>query len=1396
MAIITGGSGNNTLYGTADAGDTISGLGGDDTLTDASRGDDILLGGDGNDILSVYRFLSNGPAPSNVLLDGGAGNDLLRVQVDAGAGAVTATLDGGSGDDIISVIGQVAAMIIGGDGSDTVYYDTAITSATLTLGAGTDYVRPTNIYAIPATAITITDFAAGNAGDVIDIAYDGLGWLKYFLTGWDQTNPFATGFMRTVQSGSDTLVQVDRNGGGDSWQTFVILSNVSASALTAFNFSGFAPDGSPPIGQTFNGTAASDSLVGTVGGDTINGLDGNDQLYGLSGADFLYGGNGDDTLYGGAQDDVLEGGAGNDNLIGAAGDTLRGGADDDYLSTYDQLLELGGVFGAVGAQAILDGGDGNDTINITVYASRNQSATATGGNGADVISFSQGALANIDGGADNDTINIDTDATSSTAIVNASGGTGNDLFVLNTGFGQSITLTLGSGADIIRQNIDANLILTAPAVNVTDFTPGSVGDKISFIPWLDQVLTNWDHSINPFSTGHLRARQSGADTLLEIDRDGGGNGYQLYMTLQGVTVSTLTAFNFDGYNRNGSTAAGQTINGTANDDILFGGTGGDTINGQGGNDTVYAGPGNDMINSTSGDDMLFGEGGNDIITFGSADSSGSADGGYGNDTITANGGGSLTGGEGNDTLSGSAFGNTFTGGLGFDTINGGAGNDFIGIEDSDVVNAGGGTDVLNFNFSAATVGFSIDLSTLWSGGTVTYGTGSIRNAEDVLGYVGSAFDDVFILGSGAPIGADARFLTSGGGNDTITGSNGADQIVGGDGNDILNGLNGANTIDGGAGNDQITGGADADFIIAGFGSDTVNAGGGDDIIYDGQFVTPVTDDSVDQLNGGDGNDTIWSTFGADIIAGGAGNDTINVIGSGGSVIGGDGDDTIYLAGDASINGGNGYDVLALGLSGLNHGVAFNFSSYWSGGGIGYSGGTITGIEYFTLAQLTEFADTFVVGGGGTTGFGVLAGDGNDVLIGGDAADTFLGGAGNDVLSGGAGNDRLEGGSGLNELIGGLGDDVFVVANAADSIVEYTNQGRDRVETVLAVYTLPGGIEDLYGTNGDGSAFVGVGNALGNVISAFGRGDTLIGNDGNDTLWGGGPFGTPVGSTLIGGMGDDIYEVAHRLDSMIELVGEGTDTVRSSGAIQVLQNNVENLIFVQNNNSLGIGNALDNVITGTQSSDELFGREGNDTLIGGAGAANTLLGQEGDDLYIVAALGDSVIEFAGQGNDTVQTALASFVLRDNVENLTYTGTAAFTGIGSTDGNVMTAGAGADFLSGLGGDDILIGGSGADIMLGGGGADQYRYVGGETGLDRILDFTSGSDKIALLNSYFTPTASVGFVQGNAATTANSTFLYDTVTGIVSYDDDGTGAGAAIQIAQLNPGLTLTAGDFLFY
>ncbi|MCK9689636.1 Ig-like domain-containing protein [Scleromatobacter humisilvae] len=61
---------------------------------------------------------------------------------------------------------------------------------------------------------------------------------------------------------------------------------------------------------------------------------------------------------------------------------------------------------------------------------------------------------------------------------------------------------------------------------------------------------------------------------------------------------------------------------------------------------------------------------------------------------------------------------------------------------------------------------------------------------------------------------------------------------------------------------------------------------------------------------------------------------------------------------------------------------------------------------------------------GTTAAYIVAGTGNDTLVGNNADDRLIGGAGNDTITGGNGNDLIEGGAGNNTLTGGGGNDTF------------------------------------------------------------------------------------------------------------------------------------------------------------------------------------------------------------------------------------------------------------------------------------------------------------------------------------------------------------------------------------
>ncbi|MCS6627962.1 hypothetical protein N0B44_34220, partial [Roseibacterium beibuensis] len=81
--------------------------------------------------------------------------------------------------------------------------------------------------------------------------------------------------------------------------------------------------------------------------------------------------------------------------------------------------------------------------------------------------------------------------------------------------------------------------------------------------------------------------------------------------------------------------------------------------------------------------------------------------------------------------------------------------------------------------------------------------------------------------------------------------------------------------------------------------------------------------------------------------------------------------------------------------------------------------------------------------------------------------------------------------------------------------------------------------------------------------------------------------------------------------------------------------------------------------------------------------------QGDDLYVVSA-NDTIVEFAGEGVDTIATSLNVFTQKNNVEDLIFTGTGDFNGTGNGLANTITGGGGHDTLAGRGGNDMLDGG----------------------------------------------------------------------------------------------------------
>ncbi|MDA9020119.1 Ig-like domain-containing protein, partial [Flavimaricola sp.] len=627
---ITGTEGPDTIDGTIQ-GDLISGLGGNDTLKgfagsdvldggagadqlNGGVGNDILRGGDGNDSLDggdgadeLYGGdgdddlrQGNGGAETSGLLDGGAGNDKLYASAAIEAGVFQVeTLIGGDGDDLIYRVGYYSEDTVNaGAGDDTINLNIRGGQSynnLITLGSGADtVVLDTNsfVYSDGRASVEITDF------NVLEDVLSFDAFLANRLQGWDgSSNPFGAGFLRLQNDGAgNSILQIDVNGGADSFVDLITFTGVTAEEFTDANFnSSWPPDGSEPFGLTLTGTENAEVLDGGVGGDLISGLGGNDTLKGFAGSDVLDGGAGADQLNGGVGNDILRGGDGNDSLDGGDGaDELYGGDGDDDLRQGNGGAETSGL---------LDGGAGNDKLyaSAAIEAGVFQVETLIGGDGDDLI-YRVGYYSE-------DTVNA---------------GAGDDTINLNIRGGQSYNnlITLGSGADTVV--LDTNSFVYSDgraSVEITDFNV--LEDVLSFDAFLANRLQGWDGSSNPFGAGFLRLQNDGAgNSILQIDVNGGADSFVDLITFTGVTAEEFASVNtatenpvFGGYRPDGGGIFGQVIDGTDQADTLEGTIGDDTLNGLAGDDTIIGGNGNDQLNSGQGNDVLSGGFGADTFVF-------------------------------------------------------------------------------------------------------------------------------------------------------------------------------------------------------------------------------------------------------------------------------------------------------------------------------------------------------------------------------------------------------------------------------------------------------------------------------------------------------------------------------------------------------------------------------------------------------------------------------------------------------------------------------------------------------------------------------------------------------------------------------------------------------------
>lgn len=883
-------------------------------------------------------------------------------------------------------------------------------------------------------------------------------------------------------------------------------------------------------------------------------------LQGTPDTNNIHGTPGEDDITGTLHADVIDGEESDDRLLGRGGnDTIHGDAGDDTLFGEEGDDQL---FGDAGAD-VINAGDGDDYVE--------------GGDGEDRIFGFEGADT-ILGGANDDYL---------------SGGDGDD--DISGGTGED-TLVGGVGNDTLAGGDDADLIRGQSG---NDILHGDGGD--------DQLQGD-----------------AGDDTItggLGVDRLTGGSG----------------ADNLDGGEGNDS------LFGDADNDTLTGGAGDDRLEGGGGNDALHGGAGIDILRGDAGDDVLNGGADNDSLDGGDGDDQLNGDGG--DDNLRGGvGADAFDGGDGIDAVDyrnatsgvtadlqnsgvnagaeaigdtytnvedifGTSFDDVLSGDSGANTLNGETGSDILsGRGGNDVINAGLGDDTLIGGAGADTLmgsdGFDTasyhDAST---GVTVDLATPG-NNTGDALGDTYSGIEKF--------VGSDH--------GDSLLGNGSINELEGGSGNDILHGRGGEDILRGGAGDDVLQGDEAGDALFGGDGNDTASYAGAnstvkaylDDAASNAGIAAGDTFDSIENLSGGDFNDTLVGDANANTLDGGIGNDNLSGLGGDDVLIGGEGDDELDGGtGADALQGGNGTDIAS--YRDATTGLTIDFATPAN------NTGDAAGDTFIEVENIygSEFGD-------------VISGDNLvNELRGYAGEDTLHGRGGDDTLTGGDGNDVLIGGSGADVISGGDGVDTASYADAATGIVF--------------------DLDNMASNTGDavGDTFIGIekyrGSEFADTIGGSGAVNDLDGGAGDDSLDGRGG-----NDTLRGGDGDDLLEGGRGSDALFG--GDGIDTATFIGATSTVRaylddaasnagiasgdtfDSIENLIGGNFNDTL-VGDANANMIRGEAGNDAVEGAAGDDVLFGGDGD-DRINGGSGDDIMSGGQGDDRFIFEAGWGHDTI------------------------------------------------------------------------------------------------------------------------------------------------------------------
>jgi len=1262
-------------------------------------------------------------------IDGGAGNDSLFG--DDG----NDTLTGGSGNDTLS----------GGQGADTYRFGR---------GDGVD---------------TITDQGTDGATDVLRLGA-GITPLDVMLSGTSQIRISIVGTSDSIGFAGPDAAAAGK------------IERIEFSDGTVWNEAQWAQRA-----LTDASTSGSDTIYGfATTDDTILGLAGNDSLAGYAGNDALDGGDGNDTL---------DGGDGNDTLID--GETMRGGA-------------------------------GNDTYRLNSW-----SPSVSVVNIAEVYDAASSDVLVLPPGVAPGSVSVDIGYNSST-------GTYVDLLLKDKVSGKYVCVAQYFATPGNEYKVEQ--------IRFADGTAWSVDDV--FARYAASHLTAGNDAVLGFIWNDVLDGQAGNDTLTGNRGNdqlfGGAGNDKLYGDSNNQPIPLPT----DGNDTLDGGAGNDSMCGEGgNDTYLFGrGRGSDLIGEDGGaadrilldagiqtSDVSLFRAGNDLVlavdqgasqlvvasqfSGTAGyvvESIQFADGtvwdAAAIQSLAVAGTVNAMTGTSGNDTfVVDNTGDTITEGanQGTDTVQSSVTYTlganlenlTLTGylhqngyGNGLDNvITGNSGSNFlVGYGGTDTLYGGAGDDTLYGNDSAGFADGQLDVLVGGVGDDSYYVTAM---SDQVVEQAGEGTDSIYLIADGPgyvlPDNVENLKVTT---TTYVYGTsltgNALDNVI------IADPNRGGVKVDGGAGADTLIGGADAgtifyvdnpgDVVITGSylsyhgasvgGIDTVNSTVDWTLAWDlenltlrGNSATTGTGNELSNVIDGSTN------FGANALAGGRGDDTY-LVGAGDTVreLAGEGSDTVQFN-YSPVDGV--FSVDAVGGSSIERFVV----------------GTNVGSSYTLLGSAAD--DTLVYSGydsvfsSPTYGGTVMAGGGNDHLIGGRGADW---------LDGGTGADTMEG--------GGQGD-TYVVDSSLDVVVEAAlDTGFDTVNTSIN-YTLAANVEGL--------------TALGTDSI------TLTGNASDNTLSG---DQNQAANVLIGGAGNDRY-VLGAGDTAVENAGGGIDSILSAGSV-VLDDNIENALLTGSAVANLTGNALDNQLTGNDNDNRLEGGAGNDSLAGGLGndsyvfaagcGADRIDDNSGTQDAVIFTAGiapadvqvsrsgaDLLLRLAG-GSDSI--TIGSFFSGFQIESVQFadgtrwdvaTLTDMAISVYGTIGNDTLVGTDLDDrLHGLAGDDVLLGGAGVDWLDGGAGNDSMSGgLGNDTyWLDSAGDVVTensgeGTDTVISSVSYtLAQNVESLTLAGVASISATGNSLNNTLTGNSGDNvlDGSTGADSMVGAGGNDTYIVDSTGD----